>query len=432
MVALVHYAGVKSRASFLLEALKHGNGEMVEYFARMSRLPKDQTVGCRDKVSGFTCLHYVASQADGRYNVLLDKLLAVEVNVNVLDAKARTPHAMAVESGNGLAQNRIAEHPSFQAAWDVLPMMFQETGGTQGCWRETLNWCTNTPLEEWKGVEVVKRTVFRPASTTQTPQHCRTSSDGSVGDWSLMSGSPGACAPHARHRKTNSDSSVGSLNSSMRERGHRRTPSGESKRNHHHQTKAVTTIARGKESKYVALHKHSLHETKQRDRSRTPTGSPANVPSHRRMPSNDSVASTATSSSVVMHPHDGSKRNDSGSGSGDDRGPPGLVHSDLEAIQAKIEVTGKVLDLQWQTERSGSRSPALDRVSTPRVIDGMMHVEVTTVTALALGSNGLQGLVPVADCLARLTELCQLYLNSNSLSGRFPTEFGHLVNLQYL
>ena len=76
------YAGINRGTSFLLEALRTGDGAAVAHFAdNFVRFPNGaqqfaaQVCGCRDPATDFTVLHYVALQSNGRFNQLLDPVL---------------------------------------------------------------------------------------------------------------------------------------------------------------------------------------------------------------------------------------------------------------------------------------------------------------------------------------------------------------------
>ena len=150
---LVPYAGVHRHTSFLLQALKSGNEDLVKYFSRLQSMPANQVMHCACQDTGFSCLHFVAADPQFRFNSVLELILGVaELNVNWLDADSKTARSVAAISGNMRVQRRVAEHPAFNEAWEVLPRLFEQTGGRDGTWRLSLHWCTNKPLQRWKGV----------------------------------------------------------------------------------------------------------------------------------------------------------------------------------------------------------------------------------------------------------------------------------------
>ena len=67
---------------------------------------------------------------------------------------------------------------------------------------------------------------------------------------------------------------------------------------------------------------------------------------------------------------------------------------------------------------------------TPCSWDGVGCSSGTNVTNLSLGWNYLSGTIPPE--LGNLTNLTQLFLDGNQLSGSIPTELGNLTKLTYL
>lgn len=156
------YAGIRRGTSFLLEALKTNDETTISHFAQFARFPNGseqfaaQVRGCRDASTGYSVLHFIASQRDGRYDNLLEPVLAIEgLDVNLMSVHGETAHAVAQASGNLRAKEMIAAHPGYNVAWEALPSVFAHSCG--GNWKRQWGWLTGTPLDKWFGITVDSR-----------------------------------------------------------------------------------------------------------------------------------------------------------------------------------------------------------------------------------------------------------------------------------
>jgi len=83
------YAGIWRGTSLLLQALVAEDVETVDYFAKFESHAdgrnqfNNEVLGCRDPVTGFTVLHFVAARADGRFNNLLRPVLVIRSGILV-------------------------------------------------------------------------------------------------------------------------------------------------------------------------------------------------------------------------------------------------------------------------------------------------------------------------------------------------------------